>query len=426
MAWRESEYGQRTHHLHPIEVVTASSRDLNHKIEQATNKGAATLLVREFGRGVDFKSADDNGKKPGRIHVVQTFLSASLSEEIQIRGRTARQKNYGTYELVLLEEHLKSQLQESDFHMDEVAKREEGGEESVYKYLHDMRAIALDRSTRARDKKSQEALALHRETKRFQAALARVSFGKAHATDIRDVSKFVMAQNRITRTGCRIMCLSDATASMDAIWSAAKSSIKIMLERLSEVAGASKVDAFKWVAYRDYDMRNRKRSPLLEASPWSKDPATLVGFVNNIQCNGGGDFEEAVEHALKFAGDDPDPPTCVIVIADAPPHFEGKGQQLTRHAGVVLETDYKEECKKLEGKGIAVHTMYLPMRNGAPHEDTQRTFTEIAEMTNGTHRFLDPEKNEDDLLNAVCLVALGDIDATGELQKKYKVKYLAS
>ena len=35
---------------------------------------------------------------------MQAFLSEELSEEIQIKGRTARQTNKGTFMLILLEE----------------------------------------------------------------------------------------------------------------------------------------------------------------------------------------------------------------------------------------------------------------------------------------------------------------------------------
>ena len=44
----------------------------------------------------------DKRVNPGRH--VQAFLSEELSEEIQIKGRTARQTNKGTFMLILLEE----------------------------------------------------------------------------------------------------------------------------------------------------------------------------------------------------------------------------------------------------------------------------------------------------------------------------------
>ena len=46
----------------------------------------------------------------GGPHVIQTFLSEELSEEMQIRGRTARQGGRGSYSMVLRESSLKKFL----------------------------------------------------------------------------------------------------------------------------------------------------------------------------------------------------------------------------------------------------------------------------------------------------------------------------
>ena len=68
----------------------------------ATTPGAVTLMIREFGRGTDFKCFDSRMLKDGGVHVIQTFFSLDLSEEIQIKGRTARQGENGSYRLVSL------------------------------------------------------------------------------------------------------------------------------------------------------------------------------------------------------------------------------------------------------------------------------------------------------------------------------------
>lgn len=78
------------------------------------------------------------------------------------------------------------------------------------------------------------------------------------------------------------------------------------------------------MAYRDYEQEYQK---VLQTSPWSKDPSSLVKFVGDIQCQSGArpDWREAVEAALQYANSDPEPPTRVMLIGDAPPHNEGKG-----------------------------------------------------------------------------------------------------
>ena len=54
-------------------------------------------MIREFDRGTDFKCFDSRMLSDGGVHVIQTFFSLDLSEEIQIKGRTARQGENGSY-----------------------------------------------------------------------------------------------------------------------------------------------------------------------------------------------------------------------------------------------------------------------------------------------------------------------------------------
>ncbi|MDE5059626.1 hypothetical protein, partial [Wolbachia endosymbiont of Drosophila burlai] len=74
-------------------------------IDEAGIVKTITLATRGMGRGVDFKSsvAVENS---GGVHVIQTFFSLDIKEETQIKGRTARKDNKGSYELILCKEHL--------------------------------------------------------------------------------------------------------------------------------------------------------------------------------------------------------------------------------------------------------------------------------------------------------------------------------
>ena len=60
-------------------------------------------------------------------------------------------------------------------------------------------------------------------------------------------------------------------------------------------------------------------------SNWTDDPGSLVRFVGGIQClsNRGCDGPEAVEAALSLVNDELEPPTRVLLIGDAAPHYEG-------------------------------------------------------------------------------------------------------
>ncbi len=59
-------------------------------IKKCTYSGSITLATRKFGRGTDFICRDTNVEANGGVHVIQTFFSEELSEEVQIKGRTAR------------------------------------------------------------------------------------------------------------------------------------------------------------------------------------------------------------------------------------------------------------------------------------------------------------------------------------------------
>jgi preprotein translocase subunit SecA len=83
------------------EAVVRDSR-----IVSAVNPNVITLMSSSFGRGTDFVVLDDGIKKNGGLHVIQAFLSLDESEEVQIKGRTARQENKGSYDCILSENFL--------------------------------------------------------------------------------------------------------------------------------------------------------------------------------------------------------------------------------------------------------------------------------------------------------------------------------
>ncbi|ETO02833.1 hypothetical protein RFI_34580, partial [Reticulomyxa filosa] len=79
-------------------------------VKRATSSGQVGLFTRAFGRGIDFVYRDQIVAANGGVHVIQTSLSEELSEEVQIKGRTARQGSYGSYSLILCDKFLKKQF----------------------------------------------------------------------------------------------------------------------------------------------------------------------------------------------------------------------------------------------------------------------------------------------------------------------------
>ncbi|KAL9706713.1 hypothetical protein quinque_010231 [Culex quinquefasciatus] len=93
-----------------LQVLTENTEEDNHEhlISEAGVAKTVTLATRGMGRGVDYKSSVAV-EKNGGVHVIQSFFSQDVKEETQIRGRTARKDNRGSYELIVLDEHLRTQ-----------------------------------------------------------------------------------------------------------------------------------------------------------------------------------------------------------------------------------------------------------------------------------------------------------------------------
>ena len=92
---------------HVNALTSASSRTTRqHVIKKAATSGQITATTAIFGRGTDFFCKDSRLEEAGGMKVIQSFLSLSKSEEIQIQGRTARQGKKGAYQLILLESDL--------------------------------------------------------------------------------------------------------------------------------------------------------------------------------------------------------------------------------------------------------------------------------------------------------------------------------
>ena len=117
------------------EILTEekSANEKAYMISKAATAGQITLCTSIFGRGTDFFCSNETLEENGGVHVIQTFLSADTSEEIQIKGRTARQGKRGSYELVLLDKDLKD-----NFGI-ELGSSDDWPEVEVYKNLCDAR-----------------------------------------------------------------------------------------------------------------------------------------------------------------------------------------------------------------------------------------------------------------------------------------------
>ncbi len=328
----------------------ASDRDA--VIVKSIRKYMITLMTRSYGRGTDFVCRDQGLVASGGVHIIITFVPDHKSEEKQIMGRTCRQDDPGSARIILLLEDL-AHLGASDSGRTQIASKL-GRTESEYgwdEYLAHLQNEKESLNFEAMQKHEQNLRKLHDTTISACDAARKGKMKEAGPL-------FVQVSKDGSGGGCRLMCLSDATGSMESLWQSSKKHIESMLLRIEELAGAGRVE-LKWVAYRDYDMS--ASGGLLQCSEWTTSSAVLLSFLKGVACEGGGDFEEAVEAALALANRDAVRPTRVLLIGDAPPHFEKAGQRLTKHSHV-LETDWKQECEKLSRNGVPLYTFQVSKR----------------------------------------------------------------
>jgi len=143
-----------------VQIMTEENDSLEKErlIKSATCSGQVTLLTKAFGRGTDFVCTDHTVTGNGGLHVIQTFLSEERSEEKQIKGRTARQGDDGSYSMILLDKSLETFLiQPTD--VSEIAKR--------YEVLNEKRNAFFKQQYKGRELGIEQAKKEHSEALAF-------------------------------------------------------------------------------------------------------------------------------------------------------------------------------------------------------------------------------------------------------------------
>ncbi len=123
-------------------AVTEETKNIDFFIKKATITGKVTFFPRVYGRGLDFACRDDTVDKAGGIHVIQTFLSEDYSEEVQIKGRTARQGKHGSFSLILCVDDLTRQF---GLKPEEIKEQQKGS--NIYAFLHEKRVSQFERKS---------------------------------------------------------------------------------------------------------------------------------------------------------------------------------------------------------------------------------------------------------------------------------------
>ena len=388
-----------------IRMVTeeVSVVDKENIIRQATSPGSVTILSREFGRGTDFIIYDERVSQAGGVHVIQTFLSEELSEQVQIRGRSARQGCKGSYSMLL-----------SYANLEKFGIKEFGPGGSVNemkttgryeKNLNEKRRLFFEDKYKDTVQYVVQIAEDHRKAMDFRNALATVPIAGEHGSVSKQVETHIMSflQDRnksrvieapafITRT----LVLMDATGSMSAVLTKAKNTVKTMFTEALQVLEKNNITSafeMQFAVYRNY---NAPDPELLQYSGWEHDPTNLFQFMDTVQANYGLG-NEAVEVGFWHANNElaafkRDERLQVILIGDVPPNNEMEvstrrednngGESYWSGTRFRLKTHYSRELARLKNAGVTVHAFYV-------HDCARTAFESIAREGGGECKELD-------------------------------------
>ena len=338
------------------ETATSEKENI---VRQAVTSNSVTLMTRVFGRGTDFICYDEKLIASGGIHVIQTFLSEEYSEEIQIKGRTARQGNRGSYSMILLESELEK------FGLDHNDVEQMISSQSIYKTLHDKRMLFAESKFPESMRYVAEIKKDHYRSQEF--------INNLKNRKLKEIIRFLVEQNYTPYSEqgkSRTICLMDATGSMTHLLEKSKNSVQDMFGRACTVLKANgfSEDSFElqFAVYRNY---NCDKDSILQYSPWESSPQNLRTFMSSIQPKGG-IRNEAIEIGFAHVNEQSDmtPVSQVILIGDVPPNTREEvvynrtnnyGDEYWNSTKYKNVKYYEDELKTMIDKGIIVNTFYV-------------------------------------------------------------------
>ena len=323
-AFKASHHAEGIENLH---VVTTATDNIDFYVKQATRSGHTTLFSRIHGRGLDFVCHDPAVEKDGGVHVVQTFLSVEMSEEIQIRGRTSRQDKRGSYMKVLLvsdlskgvevdEETEETTVAGFDVSEEDLAEQPLPPNKTMYEFLHAKRLVYNDARAAMRAEKVRSALAMHQSSQAYVEALR-----TGNRTKMLDYLNKNSCCEGLTLS-VDVCFLMDATCSMGPHIQNAKDTITSIADQVKAAFPGVAV-RFAFIAYRDHaDQMGGNDSNHFEEFDFSDDVPALKTFIGGVEAIGGGDAPEDIAGGLHKTLALPwcASTRCLILVADAPCH----------------------------------------------------------------------------------------------------------
>jgi hypothetical protein len=339
--------------------VFASTPRIHWHVQRATRIGQVTLFSRAHGRGIDFSCRDEAVEKLGGVCVIQTFFSEELSEETQIKGRTARADRKGVYCLTLLEDDITQKFAMTKEELDDLGKGDQ-----MYAELSKKREFICDQAAATREEAVKCAKVKHTQYLGFQRSLATSSTTSSRS----ECLSFLRGRNvsSTASNAVRVAVYIDGTGSMYNTLSKTKARVSDMFARTKKICedNGFSDDSFELQigVYRNYNARTAKE--LLQVSTWESSPEKLEGFLADAPANYGLG-EEAVELGLAHANKEWETKKVdlVIILGDIGPNTRAdvdefrsaySGQAWARNAAFKTAAYWDTESDSLIQKGTTI------------------------------------------------------------------------
>ena len=395
-------------------------------VRTATSPGALTLLTKDFGRGTDFIIFDEIVATNYGVHVIQTFFSFDPSEEIQIRGRAARQGRLGSYSLVLVNTGAAS-LEQFKITLPEIDAMKSSG--CYLPKMHGNRNALFKERWAGNQMNLSQILEVHNKTMKFYRSVSNCELGIS-----KEMKDFLLEQNVSaytfeTSVSSRTVVLMDATGSMHSVIENTKNAVKTMFASVYQILAEEKPGAIFEVQFACYRNYSSGETEILQASPWSTKPEPLHAFINTVRSSGG-QGNEAIEIGFWHVNNEIDlhpesPVSQIILIGDMPPNTRDDVTS-KREGGTWVKystpTYYEDELKRLKERNVKINGFYVDT-------SAQQVFSSFSSTTGGESALLNV-KNPDNaakcLTDFVSTRILNDVGGAidgSRLVAAYKRKY---
>ncbi len=239
----DSSYGQKVNNC---SVVTEKTENIDYHVQYATiildGKVPVTLFPRIFGRGTNFVVYDDAIDTVGGVHVVQTFFSQFLAEEIQIQGRTARQGKSGSYKMIVQSSEIETAYGLTSAEVEQESRKKT----TFYDFMFQKRKAAMTAVIDSMKETAAQARAQHNNSISLQNLLMQ---NGSRDRVVQIIKSFASTSNG-GGSGLHIIICLDESGSMSSYWTSLVDAVMQFLHIRMD-SGAGNADLITVIKFGD-------------------------------------------------------------------------------------------------------------------------------------------------------------------------------